>query len=179
MKELLQANIHYLRQAAELVDALEDGFYARPEPMFYNSSVGGHLRHCLEHYESFIQGAAVGKVDYDARARDMDVEHQTLVAKGRIEGIISSLEMMNDQQASTPVQVKMDCGGDLPEQEDTLWQQSTMARELQFLVSHTVHHFAMIRWICQGGDVSLDSSFGVAPSTLRYQQQEQVVAAQS
>ena len=60
----------------------------------------------------------------------------------------------------------MDCGGDEIE-----WQPSTTGRELQFLVSHTVHHFAMIGGICRALEVEMEENFGVAPSTLRHRAQ--------
>ncbi|NIP97468.1 MAG: hypothetical protein GWO24_30170, partial [Akkermansiaceae bacterium] len=46
-----------------------------------------------------------------------------------------------------------------------------LGRELQFLVSHTVHHFAMIGGICRALGVALEDDFGVAPSTIRHRVQ--------
>ena len=46
-----------------------------------------------------------------------------------------------------------------------------MLRELQFLVSHTIHHYALIGVLlaAEGFDVSLEfPEFGVAPSTLTH-----------
>ncbi|MCP5537186.1 MAG: hypothetical protein H7A51_13280 [Akkermansiaceae bacterium] len=181
MKGLIEANLHYLQQAAALVDALEDGSYVRAEPMFYNSTVGGHLRHCLDHYESFARGVSEGKIDYDCRCRDQQVENKTHVARSRINTIIGLLERLADQTPNKSVLIKMDCGGASQRGQDNanncaggageLWQSSTLGRELQFLVSHTVHHFAMIRGICQRAGESLDADFGMAPSTLRYREQ--------
>lgn len=178
MKGLIQANLHYLRQAAALVDAMEDTSYVRSEPMFYNSTVGGHLRHCLEHYESFAAGVEVGKIDYDARCRDAEVENNTCAAHQRISAIVNKLEKISDSPVTTHVMVKMDCGCNNDDQvklpnntHSEPWQPSTVGRELQFLVSHTVHHFAMIRGICQRAGNDLDPSFGMAPSTLRHREQ--------
>lgn len=182
MKGLIQANIHYLKQAAKLVDMLEDGSYVRCEPMFYNSTIGGHLRHCLEHYESFIEGITHGRIDYDARHRDELVENKTKAARERIDTIVSelvALEMQMDEGSVSAhdreLRVKMDCGSHQECGDATggssLWQVSSIGRELQFLVSHTVHHFAMIRGISQGVGEEMDKNFGMAPSTLRYQEQ--------
>ncbi len=185
MKGLIEANVHYLKQAAELVDRLNDGFYARSEPIFYNSTIGGHLRHCLEHYESFTQGLLQGRVDYDVRHRDEMVENRTQVAHERIGTVIAELLAIEAQGVvdAIPIQgkqllVKMDCGG--PREcgeapgtvaEEAMWQVSSVGRELQFLVSHTVHHFAMIRGICQSAGEELNENFGMAPSTLRHRKQ--------
>lgn len=173
--ELIKANLHYLQQAADLVDGIEDGCYARAEPMLHNSTIGGHLRHCLEHYESFTTGIQAGKIDYDARCRDELVESKTCAARERIDAIRQSLENISETRPQTSVLVKMDCGGSCAEDDsestdDRLWHTSTIGRELQFLVSHTVHHFAMIKGICQRAGADLGNEFGVAPSTLRYRE---------
>ena len=182
MKRFIQANVHYLKQAAKLVDMLEDRSYVRCEPMFYNSTIGGHLRHCLEHYESFIEGITHGRIDYDARHRDELVENKTQAARKRIDTIVAELialeKQMDEESMSSQgekLEVKMDCGNhqecaDAPGA-PSIWQVSSIGRELQFLVSHTVHHFAMIRGICQAEGVELDKNLGLASSTLRYREQ--------
>jgi len=171
MTRLIQANLQYLQQAAQLVNMLEDSSYVRAEPMFYNSTIGGHIRHCLEHYEAFTEGVSVGKIDYDNRSRDTEVENRTEAASERIKNIITALRLLTERNAHQKIKIKMDCGGhEKCDEASVQWQTSTIGRELQFLVSHSVHHFAMIRGISQRGGEELDGDFGMAPSTLRYQQ---------
>lgn len=176
MNKLIDANLHFLRQAAELVDQLEDTCYARCEPAFYNSSIGAHLRHCLEHYEAFAAGMNSGRIDYDARQRDEAVENETGAAHKRIVTLAASLESLKEDEgnnhAAHELQIKMDCGEDREGEKSpsTAWQVSTIGRELQFLVSHTVHHFAMIRSLCVGNGTEVCSNFGVAPSTLKHRE---------
>ncbi len=67
----------------------------------------------------------------------------------------------------TPVNVLVDCG----EGGDCLPSRSTVGRELQFLVSHTVHHFAIIAVMHSSQGIELPPDFGIAPSTLKYQRQ--------
>jgi len=45
---------------------------------------------------------------------------------------------------------------------------SSVARELQALSSHTVHHFALIAITLKGYGVEVNPGFGVSPSTLRF-----------
>ncbi len=45
---------------------------------------------------------------------------------------------------------------------------SSLGRELQFLASHSVHHFAMIGGICRALEAPLPDDFGAAPSTIRH-----------
>lgn len=160
---LIRANLHFLRQARDLLDRLGDEAYCEPSRCFYGSSVGGHLRHCIEHYLAFLEGLPDGRVDYDARARDAAVETRTAAATAELEKLLGAFAAMRWCDLPSELQVRMDCGGD-----DIPWQASTPGRELQFLVSHTVHHFAMIGVICRDGGLVLEESFGVAPSTLRH-----------
>ena len=44
---------------------------------------------------------------------------------------------------------------------------STLSRELQFLVSHTVHHDALIAAAARALGVATEPDFGIAPSTLK------------
>lgn len=170
MDNLIDANLHFLRQASELVERLEDACYARCEPGFYNSSIGAHLRHCLEHYEAFVSGLPQGEIDYDARKRDGAVETETGAAGERIDFLTNTIGGLKDDRENATsgrvLKIRMDCG----EVRDACdgWQTSTVGRELQFLVSHTVHHFAMIRSLCVSNDTEVCETFGVAPSTLRH-----------
>ena len=165
MERLIAANLHFLEQAGDLLERLDDEQYARPVASFYNSSAGGHVRHCLEHYHSLLAGVGSGKVDYDDRKRDRELECDTACARAQVDEVRERLKALATGEAPVGLLVKMDCGG-----EEIEWQPSTMGRELQFLVSHTVHHCAMIGGICKELGVELEEGFGVAPSTLRHQQ---------
>lgn len=124
------------------------------------------MRHCIEHYHSFLVGTKCGRVDYDDRKRDERLETITAEAITALNRIASVFETLLESDPPVGLLVKMDCGGSEIE-----WQPSTLGRELQFLVSHTVHHFAMIGGICRALGVELEDDFGVAPSTIRHRVQ--------
>jgi len=50
--------------------------------------------------------------------------------------------------------------------EPSSWSSSTVMRELQALLSHTVHHFALIGVMLQLNGFEIPEEFGVASSTL-------------
>lgn len=165
MVSLFSANLHFLRQAGELLTELPDEIYSTPVLSFHGSTIGGHIRHCLEHYQSFIAGAAGRGINYDCRARQKHIEQETEGALRLCAELIESLTSLEKRSShSDIVQVQMDCG----QEGETALQQSSIGRELQFLVSHTVHHFAMIGGMCQMLGVSTTENFGVAPSTIRH-----------
>lgn len=163
MTTLIEANLHYLAQAQRLLTQLDDDAFARPSPAFYRSTIGGHLRHCLDHYDSFLNGAPGGKVDYDQRMRLPSLETETASAAAKTNTVCVELSALILDPPPVGLLVKMDCGV-----EEAEWQPSTLGRELQFLVSHTVHHFAMIGGICRELKIEPEADFGVAPSTIRH-----------
>jgi len=152
----------FLAQARDLARALDPGTFGLPVPIGHGATIGQHLRHCLDHVDAFLEGLPVGRVDYDRRTRGGEVEADPALAVNRIELAIHRLaDVVIDE--GTPLQVKLDCGLGV----DT-WRRSTAGRELQFLVSHLVHHFAIIALLCRSQGIEPETSFGVAPSTLKY-----------
>ncbi|MGJ8725664.1 MAG: DinB family protein [Roseibacillus sp.] len=163
MNALIEANLHYIVQAERLLAQLTDETFSQESPAFYRSTIGGHLRHCLDHYDSFLNALQDGKVDYDERMRLPALETETASAAAKATEIRERLEIVSAKETPVGLLVKMDCGID-----NTDWQPSTLGRELQFLVSHTVHHFAMIGGICRELGIEPEKNFGVAPSTIRH-----------
>ena len=56
------------------------------------------------------------------------------------------------------------------------WSGSTVQRELQFLVSHTVHHCALIKQILRQHGFEAGMEFGLAPSTKGHLQRQAACA---
>lgn len=167
MEGLIDANVHFLEQGERLLESLDDGEYAAPDEGLYGSSIGQHVRHCLDHYLSFLKGVPQGEIDYDCRERLGETECLTDCALTGVREIREALLEIKKGEAATGdfVKVRMDCGGVKND-----WQGSTLARELQFLVSHTVHHYAMINGMARRRGISIEKKFGFAPSTLKYRE---------
>lgn len=160
-------NIRYLEQAVQLLQSISDDTYARPAPHGMGSSVGAHLRHCLDHYDNFLAGISGGRVDYDARRREVLLEQSRTAGIEKLQNLVAGLKAVAGQE-DAPLAVKMDCGDN--EAEATWWSDSSVRRELQFLISHTVHHYAIIKMILAATGIPVGPDFGIAPSTLRYHQ---------
>jgi hypothetical protein len=169
--QLIHENILFLRQGIDLLQQVDDEMYAMTVAPYFNSGVGKHIRHNLDHYEMFLLGLAGNAIDYDGRQRDARVETERPYAIEKMLTIIVRLEALARQKLDRSVFVKMN---DTDEKNRSpQWSQSSVARELQFLLSHTVYHYALIAVILkiQGFDCRPD--FGVAPSTLKYQRSRQ------
>ena len=168
MNELIEANLHLLSQAAALLARLPAETYVKTSPIFLNAAIGGHMRHCLEHYHSLLRDLSEGQVDYDRRARDLAIETDVESARACLQTVAERLSALHTTPASTALRVRMDHGG---AETESGWQASTLGRELQFLISHTVHHFALIAGLCHCQGLAVEKDFGFAPSTLRHRRQ--------
>lgn len=155
----VESLIGEIGRAIEIVNALDDDSYSRT--VGDESSIGAHIRHNLEFVNELLNGIAERRVDYSARMRDARVENdreyaarQMSFACGRLSGltigILASLVMVRS------------------EVDEDLWHTSSVSREIEFLNSHTVHHYALVaRRVAEAGFFT-DATFGVAPSTLRF-----------
>lgn len=160
---MIRANQTCLGQALSLLDLLNDAQYASPRGS--GSPVGAQLRHVIEHYQSFVAGLPARAIDYDARPRDAAVEASRNRAAAVLRELIVQLSTIEALPLETPVQVKMECD---PEAAAPNWAASSVGRELQFLVSHSIHHYALIKLLVAGDGIGLDADFGLAPSTLSH-----------
>jgi uncharacterized damage-inducible protein DinB len=162
IRSVLQ-NIGLLSQAEALIEQLSEGLYSNNENLPpFQSGVGMHIRHILDFYKAFF-AAQNGTIDYDRRERAPEVETSRKAALAGIKSVCAALETVDD--VDQPVMSRNDDGmGDT----EGAFNASSIGRELRFLTSHTVHHFAIIAMILtrQGYDPPKD--FGVAPSTLAF-----------
>ena len=165
--DVLEQNKHLLHQGIELLRSLDDSRYGQGGgPANDRASVGSHLRHALDFYQALLQGAEGGRIDYDARSREQEIESDRTLAIDRIQRILAGLEELLDESSDRPLQVKADAPPtDVPFQ---VWSRSSLKREFQFLLNHTVHHYALIALTLHFQGFETDPEFGVAPSTLSY-----------
>ncbi len=157
--KLIHDNITVLARGILLLEELDDDLYSRPEPRVSSDGVGCHVRHCLDFYASLLDGLAAGQVDYDSRERDTRVETDRAAALERMHATADRVRAIPDPAGDVVLLVRQDSGG---------WAESSIDRELQVTLSHTVHHFALIGMLLRLNGHEVDRAFGVAPSTLRH-----------
>ncbi|WP_299235015.1 DinB family protein [uncultured Halomonas sp.] len=126
-------------------------------------TLGRHVRHILDHYRALLEGIDGSCIDYEARVRESELEQEPAVALEWLGQIRARLTMLGEH-ASTPLQLKYP----IDEEGEALLLTTSLARELAFLTSHTVHHMALLRVLAQQLGVKLPADFGVHPSTLRH-----------
>lgn len=168
-EQFLRQNLEQLAQAKRLLEAISDQAYSLTGHQYFGSGIGKHLRHVLDHYECFL-GAEGDRVDYDLRSRDPRIETDRTCALKRIDEIAEGLEAISGR-AGRGVEVRANESSE-PGQHGQFCESSD-ARELSYLASHTVHHFALIAIILKILGIIPPEDFGVAPSTLSYLKRRQ------
>ena len=145
-----------LAEAEHLVLDLKGDHYREPGPGPIGG-IGAQVRHLTEFFEAFLDGLGTGRVDYDRRSRDTRLEADP----ARSGELLAELQDRIESQdwPTGPLEVRMDEGG-------ARWTSSSVERELRFLHTHTVHHFAIIRLLLEGRGAKVEPGFGLAPSTL-------------
>lgn len=157
-------NIRCLIQGAKFIEQLDDRLFTeQPDPIF-RGGVGGQFRHCIDFYECLLRDLSRRKVDYSTRGRDPRIEVDRAFAASRMREFATELEALSWDDARISLEVLAEVG-------DGRWSGSSLQRELQFLASHTIHHFALIASILVRlgwKPASEFAEFGIAPSTLSY-----------
>ena len=160
---LLRANSELLQQGIQLLSRHDEVTFKASDPVSWGSGIGSHFRHVLDHYRSFLDGMEYGLIDYDKRVRNTEEEADLNVALSSVGEIAERLDAANvDVAAPVNVRVRASTEG------ESVHSVSSFGRELQFLVSHTVHHYALIAIASRMQGIFPSESFGVAPSTLTY-----------
>ena len=145
-----------LEQLDELLTRVDDECYRSVRAREVSGSIGGHVRHCLDHVAALAHGVRRGRIDYDARVRGTAIESRQDAARGEIARLVDGLRRMDSHSADLPVWVDVG-GADLAP--------STLGRELAFVCSHTIHHFAILALLLHDRGVRVPPRFGYAPST--------------
>ncbi|MCP4203340.1 MAG: hypothetical protein GY769_15565 [bacterium] len=158
---VVEQNLAMLRDGLALVNGLADDVYVA-EDIGAGSGLGPHIRHVIEFYRALFEGLPAGRVDYDRRDRDREIERRRGAATAAIEDIIVKLETVElNPDVELLVNVDAPITG-----EPAIWSRSSVLRELQFALSHTIHHYALIARQLRDRGVDPGADFGMAPSTI-------------
>jgi len=176
MNAALVQNIDLLRQGITLLGKVDDEVYGGAEPEHQASTrIGPHFRHCIDAYTCLLDGLESGNINYDDRSRDPRIASQRAVGLAALERIVEGLGRLAIIDPETDLRVRVDTPNGALGPEAT--SRSTLHRELQFLVGHSVHHFALVAMILRQKGFEPGRDFGVAPSTLAHWKREETLLA--
>jgi uncharacterized damage-inducible protein DinB len=163
---LIESVIETLEQGEALLTEISDETYTRRIPIAFNASIGGHYRHCLDHFRSVLDSATEGDLNYDHRERGTLVEKDRYAALNATRELLQSYERLDPVFLMRPLAVtcKTSYAAD-----GSQVSPSTIGREVMYSVAHAVHHYALIGVMGGIMGLKMPAGFGVAPSTLKHQ----------
>ncbi|MBX2807372.1 MAG: hypothetical protein KTR20_01970, partial [Cellvibrionaceae bacterium] len=151
----------------ELVETISVDVYTRVQQPYFESSLGKHIRHIIDHYLCFQRDYQQGLIDYDQRPRSAQLETDKVAATRALHALQEFLMCLHTAGLDDrPVQVIL-CSDAATACRCTT--RSSLGRELQFLQSHSIHHQALIGVMLTMAGMDTHANFGVAPSTLYYE----------
>jgi len=173
-QELIASVLEALGQGEALLMQLSDDDYTRKVAVAFNASIGGHYRHCLDHFRSLLNSATEGDLNYDHRERGTLVENDRFAALNATRELREEYERLNRAVLMRPVNVTCKTSYATSGSQAS---PSTVGREIMYSVAHAVHHYALIGVMCGVMGSKMPAGFGVAPSTLKHQAEAAKAAA--
>jgi len=172
-RHIRDAMVEALEQGLCLLGELKESDYTTPLPAAFHASIGGHYRHCLEHFEPLVEPEA-DRIDYDARLRDRRVETDLAHAIDRTRTLLSACRALPSESMHRPVRTrcKVSYAGEASPEVT-----STLGREGMYAVAHAIHHYALIGVMCRLLEIPIPEGFGIAPSTVQHQKITSATAA--
>jgi len=156
-----------LGQLAALVERLNAEQYTRQPVGVVRSSVGPHVRHALDHVGAWLAAVPEGVLDYDTRDRGTPVEQDPAAALEQLAALLESLRSLNAREAriagaTWTLRAQVTEGG------PAISFGTTPERELAFVLSHTIHHHAVLGIMARELGVQAPERFGYAPATITH-----------
>ena len=173
-RELIQSVIETLRQGETLLAEISDESYTHKVAAAFNASIGGHYRHCLDHFRTVLDAAPTGDLNYDHRERGTLVENDRFAALNATRELREGYEKLNPDFLARYLSVMCKTSYSTNGSQAS---PSTVGREIMYAVAHAVHHYALIGVMSGIMGVPLPTGFGVAPSTLKHQTETAKAAA--
>jgi len=127
-----------------------------------SGSIGEHVRHCLDHVAALFS-ADSSTVSYDRRHRGTAVERDPDEALRQIKLLKNAFDTWSARSLDEPIRVT----SMISPSGDSVTGWSTLARELAFVVSHTIHHQAIIGVLLAIHGHAVPERFGHSPATPR------------
>jgi uncharacterized damage-inducible protein DinB len=148
--------------AALLLTVPTSSYVGRPLPGV-SGSVGEHVRHTLDHIGALISLTPGAILTYDHRERGTPIESDPGAALRAFMRLKAALVDRLAMDPDTPVAVV----STIAPEGDAVAAWSSLAREVAFVISHTIHHQALIATLLAVQGHTVADRFGYAPSTPR------------
>lgn len=165
MKHIKEQNIKLLLSINDLIASLDNGKYAASCDVIFNGTIGQHVRHIIEFYQSILETNG-SVICYDDRKRNLELEMNPTFAISTINCAVTQIELLGND-------CSLHLKGNYSETDEAASQniKTSLAREMAYAFDHTVHHLALCKIALKHLGVNVHPDLGVAPSTIRQRNQ--------
>lgn len=144
-----------------LLNNLDNESYAFCHQELSDATIGEHVRHIIEMFQSLLNSYEDGIVNYDKRERNLKIQTELDYAITCITFICSQIDKPNKelvlQQGIERIHYNVI---------------TNYERELIYNLEHSIHHQALIKVaVLKNSEIQLSENFGVAKSTIEYRNQ--------
>jgi len=165
MNTLVLGFIEVIDQAMEMLGKLTADEYKASAAPVVEFPIGSHFRHILDMFFAVRDGIKNGVIDYDKRRRGHPVETNIIIALEEFRELLNWANTITDDllqkkiiirseaQISSKGIAEIDCN---------------FGRELLFVSSHAVHHYAVIYAALKFLNIDVTNNFGYAPATVTF-----------
>lgn len=150
-----------INQLKQLLLAVTNEQYCEQIPVLSHATIGQHTRHIIEFFIELNHGYKTGRVNYDARKRDIKIEADKNCALSQLQLIIENLKKENKAlMLIADFNLNNKSSYAIP---------TNFERELVYNLEHTIHHMALIRiGVPVISSIVLPDNFGVAVATIKH-----------
>jgi hypothetical protein len=115
----------------------------------------------LDHVSALLHAIRTGICEYDRRRRGTEIESCRAAAISQIALLCEQLATFDDALLDDPllVETQIDPKGAM------ILTRSSMCREVAFVISHTIHHNAIVAQLLRARGDDVGERFGLAPAT--------------
>lgn len=150
-----------LSELVTLLERMSDIDYAWRPRAEVSGSIGAHVRHCVDHVQVVLDRCADAVISFDERRRGTAIEHSRAIGLDALRRSVDRLhsERMPPMDEPLLLDARLDHAGACVRVE------SSVGRELIYVLQHTIHHNAVIALLLASRSGDVPARFGYAPST--------------
>src|ERR1051325_10907240 len=134
-ERIRDAAVEILQQGEDLMRSLSAASYSQRFLLAFNGSIGGHYRHCLDHFTSVFRGLHEDLIYYDHRDRDPRIENDPDFALTLTSDLRVAVERLPIGALEAEITVRCEVSyahGNSP------LTRSTVGREFAYCIAHTI-----------------------------------------
>ena len=169
MKALLESLNASITQLIDILDILAKLSKDIQDTLYIEKNIGQHIRHINDHFMAVKNGCSTEVIDYNSRNRGVSIETKMSSAHKQMLSLCAWIDSLRKNASATEfdknikIRSEIDC---FKTTNQTF--KSTIARELLYLINHTIHHAAHIGLICRNEGIDIPLNTGMAPCTMSF-----------